>query len=78
MNRSTVRRSLATLLVAIAGTGLSTCSRPFDPSADRRQVVANKGAEVMPFDLDATTHRFLPTPTGGVQQVLPNDPTDVE
>ena len=31
----------------------------------------------MPFDLDATTHRFLPKPSGGVQQVLADDPTDV-
>ena len=30
----------------------------------------------MPFDLNATTHRFLPKPSGGVQQVLAVDPGD--
>lgn len=34
------------------------------------------GAEVMPFDLDATTHMFTDTATGGIQDVVANDPSD--
>ncbi len=30
----------------------------------------------MPFDLESTTHRFDPTPDGGIQRVVADDPTD--
>jgi hypothetical protein len=43
---------------------------------DRQAIVAERGAQVMPFDLDATTHRFVPTAAGGLQTVLAHDPTD--
>jgi hypothetical protein len=47
-----------------------------DPSADRaRQAeVLRRGAEVMPFELDATTHTFRKTADGGVQVVRSDDP----
>ncbi len=49
---------------------------------DSRQAqVAERGAEVMPFDLDATTHHFEPSRFGGVQTVIADDPandTEVE
>jgi hypothetical protein len=41
---------------------------------DRRAEVAERGAEVMPFDLDATTHRFDSRPDGLVQTVVVDDP----
>lgn len=45
----------------------------------RRQAeVAAAGAQVMPFDLEATTHEFSPTGDGGVQTVTADDPTDVQ
>lgn len=44
----------------------------------RQEVVAERGAEVMPFDLEATTHVFDATSTGGVQTVVADDPTDRE
>ncbi len=34
------------------------------------------GAEVMSFDLDATIHVFTDTETGGVQEVVADDPAD--
>jgi hypothetical protein len=46
-----------------------------DALAERRADVAERGAPVMPFDLDATTHRFMPVPTGLVQTVVADDPT---
>lgn len=38
--------------------------------------MAERGAEVMPFDLDATTHRFTPRPDGLEQTVVADDPDD--
>ena len=47
-----------------------------DRPADRQAEVAERGSEVMPFDLDATTHTFTDTATGGVQRVTADDPAD--
>lgn len=55
-------------LVALAGCGNS--------GTTRQEEVAERGAEVMPFDLDATTHRFVPLPNGLEQVVVADDPAD--
>jgi hypothetical protein len=47
-----------------------------DASA-RQEAVATRGSEVMPFDLERTTHLFEKTAYGGLQQVLSDD-GDVE
>ncbi len=44
--------------------------------AARQAEVAQRGAEVMPFRLDATTHVFTKTAQGGVQRVVAKDPAD--
>jgi hypothetical protein len=44
--------------------------------ASRQAEVREKGAEVMPFDLDKTTHIFQKTDNGGVQQVIAKDAKD--
>ena len=49
-----------------------------DDGLSRQETVAARGATVMPFDLDATTHSFDATETGGVQTVVADDPTDNE
>jgi hypothetical protein len=56
------------VLVLLAGCG--------GDSRDRQADVAERGASVMPFDLDRTTHRFTKTESGGVQTVAADDPTD--
>ncbi len=38
--------------------------------AQRQSEVAERGKDVMPFSLPATTHIFSKTPEGGVQQVI--------
>lgn len=43
---------------------------------DRQAEVAERGASVMPFDLERTTHRFEKTDDGGVQTVVADDPGD--
>ena len=45
-----------------------------DEPETRQEVVAERGAAVMPFDLDATTHSFDVTDLGGVQTVVADDP----
>jgi len=39
----------------------------------RQEEVAKRGSEVMPFDLERTTHLFEKTVYGGLQQVLSDD-----
>jgi len=46
------------------------------PGPSREQLIAERGAEVMPFDLAATTHTFEPTSDGGLQTVVADDPID--
>lgn len=41
--------------------------------AARHAEVAERGAVVMPFDLDRTTHIFDKQPEGGLQQVISDD-----
>ena len=44
--------------------------------AQRQAEVAQRGGDVMPFSLEATTHVFTKTPRGGIQQVVAKHPTD--
>jgi hypothetical protein len=55
---------LAMLLTALPVLALEEASKP------RRDEVARRGAEVMPFSLEQTTHIFTKTAKGGVQQVI--------
>jgi len=43
---------------------------------ERQAEVAARGAEVMPFDLQATRHVFIKTASGGLQQVRVRNPKD--
>lgn len=56
---------LLLLLVGLIGCGEHT--------ADRHAEVAERGAMVMPFDLDRTTHIFDKQENGGLQQVIADD-----
>ncbi|MFI7701506.1 hypothetical protein [Nonomuraea sp. NPDC049480] len=67
--------ALAVIAIAIAGYAL--ISRNGQPAlADRQAEVADKGKQVMPFDLERTTHRFTKAATGGLQTVTADDPAD--
>lgn len=71
---------LTVLALALAIAGLWwTSARDTSPNlADRRAEVAERGAAVMPFDLDKTTHSFQPVDDGGRQTVTAHNPTDIE
>lgn len=75
------RRSLVpvALLAAVLAVGIGAVvvagqRRADEQLAARQAEVEARGAEVMPFDQDATTHRFETTDTGGIQTVAVNDP----
>jgi hypothetical protein len=81
LNRRDRPSTRRVLLVAVAAAALiSGCaddSAPSAPATSSRQAeVAERGASVMPFDLERTTHRFTKTDTGGVQTVVADDPQD--
>jgi len=48
------------------------------PGGSRQEDIAVRGAQVMPFDLEKTTHIFRPLVDGGVQSVVADDPSDTE
>ena len=58
----------SSLTVAILSIVLTACGD--GGLAQRQQEVAEAGSEVMPFDLDATTHHFVKLENGGLQSVL--------
>jgi hypothetical protein len=46
------------------------------PAQTRQEEVARKGATVMPFDLEQTTHVFQKLDDGGLQKVVAKDPSN--
>jgi hypothetical protein len=53
-------------LLVLVGTPLAALA----VDGARQEEVARRGAEVMPFDLQATTHVFTKTSAGGTQRVV--------
>ncbi|MFP3900697.1 MAG: aspartate carbamoyltransferase [Acidimicrobiia bacterium] len=72
------RWAVAAAGVAVAALLVAACGDGGGDDADRQDAVAARGAEVMPFDLDATTHRFAPVDDGLIQTVVADDPGDAE
>ena len=65
-------------LATVAVLGMLWAMGAFASQEPRQEEVAQKGAEVMPFDLEETTHVFDKMQTSGVQKVVADDPTDAE
>jgi len=66
------------VLLAILGTlGVLFWTGWLTPAqANRQAAVHNMGSQVMPFDLSQTKHIFEMTESGGIQQVIANNPSD--
>jgi hypothetical protein len=64
------------LVLGIFAAGYGLASQRHDRQANDQAAMRGRAAQVMPFDLSATTHTFTKTDRGGVQQVLANDPAD--
>ena len=82
MNRPDQHRARRIVLVSAVAAVLSGCTAgapsaaPTPAGPSRQAEVAERGAAVMPFDLERTTHRFSKTDTGGVQTVVADQPQD--
>ena len=61
---------LATLSVLYASGALT--------GRNRQAIVRDRGTQIMPFDLNQTTHIFTATSVGGVEQVIAKDPNNAE
>lgn len=71
---------LAVVLAGTVGGVLVFQKRSNDDAqaqlAARQAEILQRGAQVMPFDQNTTTHQFHGTDTGGIQTVTVNDPND--
>ncbi|WP_405553371.1 aspartate carbamoyltransferase [Streptomyces canus] len=77
------KRRLWTAGIAAGGVGAALAAvvlvgSPQENGDDRQETVAERGQSVMPSDLEQTTHRFTPTKTGGVQDVVADKPDDAQ
>jgi hypothetical protein len=71
------RRLTAVLVgVIVLGGGAAAAFHLNDEDRSRQAAIADRGAKVMPFSLDATTHVFDAASDGGVQRVVADDPSD--
>jgi hypothetical protein len=68
------------IVPALTGLLLLGVAPTFGQTADpsRQEAVRERSADVMPFDMDATTHIFTKTPEGGVQRVAVKSPGDTK
>jgi hypothetical protein len=64
---------IAGVIAVGIGYGVNTFARQ-----QRQAEIAVRGAQVMPFDLDKTTHTFVQSEDGGIQTVTANDADDQE
>ncbi len=76
--RSALLLAAGAALATVAILGALWATGAFASQEARQEEIAEKGAQVMPFDLEETTHVFQKTQTGGVQKVVADDPTDAE
>lgn len=67
-----------TILLAalIVMAGMNAPMESFAADAGRQEEVAQRGAEIMPFSLKATTHIFTKSDDGGSQRVVVRNPSD--
>jgi len=69
--------ALAVVLAVIVTIGILYRSGML-ATRSRQAEVAARGAQVMPFGLEQTTHVFQQLPDGGLQTVTANDPANTE
>jgi hypothetical protein len=64
----------ALIISSVAAMVLFTIA--ISPAQTRQAEVAKRGAKVMPFDLEQTTHVFQKLDDGGLQKVIVKDPAN--
>lgn len=68
---------LVTVLILLV-VGLSVKVYLQKNALDRQAYIHERGAAVMPFDLNKTIHIFTKTDQGGIQKIQTKDPKDTE
>jgi hypothetical protein len=63
-------------LIVASAAALVLFTTAILPAQTRQKEVAAKGAKVMPFDLEQTTHVFQKLDDGGLQKVVVKDPSN--
>lgn len=81
VNNSSPSRNLKLLIIGLGIVSLLSIAgiiflRQNMAMHQRQAEVALVGSQVMPFDLEATTHEFKPLPNGGLQTVTADSPND--
>ena len=72
--KSTEKKLLATGVLVAAGAAVwILCAATILPAQTRQEEVVKRGAQVMPFDLEQTTHVFQKLDDGGLQKVVVKD-----
>jgi hypothetical protein len=77
-------RRIPLLLAGVAVIAVASAGYVFvgqdgrQAQAARQAEIAAKSRQVMPFDLERTTHRFTKSATGGLQTVTADDPVDAQ
>lgn len=71
------RTITALTIAALAVVGAFGAALVGGDDRTRQEQVRQRGAAVMPFSLDATTHVFDADARGGIQRVVAKDPSDV-
>ena len=74
-SKKTEKLIAAGALVVVSATALVLFATAILPAQTRQKEVAVKGAKVMPFDLEQTTHVFQKLDDGGLQKVVVKDPS---
>jgi hypothetical protein len=68
--------AVAVVLIALVGGVVYAVSNDRHSTAAGDAQMAARAQQVMPFDLQRTTHAFTQTPDGGIEKVVADDPDD--
>jgi hypothetical protein len=75
-SKKTEKLIAAGALIIVSAAALVLFATAILPAQTRQKEVAVKGAKVMPFDLEQTTHVFQKLDDGGLQKVVVKDPSN--
>jgi hypothetical protein len=75
-SNKTEKLAAAGALIVASAAALVLFTTAILPAQTRQKEVAAKGAKVMPFNLEQTTHVFQKLDDGGLQKVVVKDPSN--
>jgi hypothetical protein len=75
---TTIRLAAVSACLTVMVLGGTAAGTESSSTATRQAEVATRGAQVMPFDLEQTRHRFQSLDDGGLQTVTAEDPANRE